>query len=551
MKFTHLSKLVIFALMFNVATFAPSCSEAEDVDKTEEGTDPEGDENTDPEGDENTNPEGEENTNPEGEENTNPEDSTPSDELPEPVNSYYVTSKSEFDAAVKVVAPGDEIVLANGTYTDIEFEFDADGEEGNMIYLRGEDPTKVFISGTSQIKFGGDYLYVYNLSFNGCVAYSKDTKGTIVEFRNGSSNEAYHCTLSDCSFDSCVPDDKSFDDAWVNVYGQYNTVQRCYFGGKDNKGLYIVVWHKNEKADYCTIRENYFYRPETYNSEENGQEIMRIGDSTNSITDSSTVVEDNFFYKCNGEIEIISIKSGDNLINRNTFLECVGCVTLRHGNYNTVSNNYFLANEVPKAGGVRVINKGHKIYNNYFYGQVSDDERAAISIQLGVEDGELNEYDPVIDVTIANNTMVDCKENFSFGVGSATVVPQDVLITGHIAVTSETSTLIDENGEDSSGITFSVSYLEGENGVISGEGLLSTGAYDRTTMIIAGKSFPKLVSTTKYTAAPDYVTEDISGVTRQSPTPLGAIADADAAPASTIATNSNCGPNWSGWNKPL
>lgn len=540
MNLLKFSRLLLLAILLSLPTaFVVSCSESESVEKTET----EQEEPDDPSDDPNDGDDDDDN------DDDNDDDD---DSLPEPINSYTVSSKAEFDAAVAKVTPGDEIVLANGTYTDITFEFDADGTAENMIYLRGEDPTKVFISGSSQIKFGGDYLYVYNLTFNGCVATSTSSKGTIVEFRNGSSNEAYNCVLSDCSFDACVPTNKAYDDSWVNVYGQYNTIQRCYFGGKDNMGLYIVVWHKNEKADYATIRQNYFYRPETYNDETNGQEIIRIGDSTNSITDSSTVVEDNFFYKCNGEIEIISIKSGNNTINRNTFLESVGCVTLRHGDNNIVSNNYFIANKVSRAGGVRVINEGHQIYNNYFYGQVSDDERAAISIQLGVEDGELNEYDPVKNVTIANNTFVDCKYNFSFGVGSATVVPTDVTIIGALVVTDQatSSNLIDTNNTDTSGITFSCSHLEGSNGVLSGTGLIS-GGYTTESMKIAGVTVPKLIATTTYTLAPDFVTTDISGVERGSSTPIGAIADGSAAPASDIATNSNCGPSWSGWTKPL
>lgn len=310
--------------------------------------------------------------------------------------SYKVNTKSEFDEATSKVMPGDEIVLANGSWSDVQLALNVSGTADKMIYLRGEEPDKTFISGRSQILLGGDYLYVHNLSFNGCVATSPTSKGRIVEFKSG-RREANHSVISDCHFDSCVPENKSFDDVWINLYGTYNTVQRCYMGGKDNKGLYIVVWHKNQKSDHHTIRHNYFYRPTSYNREENGQEVIRIGDSNNSLTDSSTIIEDNFFYRCNGEIEIISIKSGDNHVRRNTFLECVGCVTLRHGNYNTISDNYFIANGVARSGGVRVINKGHKIYNNYFCGQLSGNERAAISLQLGVENGKLNEYDQVKD----------------------------------------------------------------------------------------------------------------------------------------------------------
>ncbi len=553
MNFKNFLRILIAVLFLSSPLYLMSCAESDDVEQSLDGDDPDdnnNDDNNDP--DDNNDNSGNSGGDDNSSTDPNDDDTSDEDELPTPNNSYVVSSKSEFDAAVKAVQPGDEIVLAAGTYTDIEFEFDADGTEENMIYLRGEDPSKVFISGDSQIKFGGDYLYVYNLSFNGCVATSSSSKGTIVEFRNGSSNEAYHCTLSDCHFDACVPTDKSYDDVWVGMYGQYNTVQRCYFGDKDNKGLYIIVWHKNEKSDYHTIRKNYFYRPDTYNSEENGQEIIRIGDSSNSYTDSYTTVEDNFFYQCNGEVEIISIKSGKNLINRNTFLECKGCVTLRHGEESTISNNYFITNKVDRAGGVRIIDRGHIIYNNYFYGQQTDDERAAISIQEGVLDGELNEYDPVEDVIIAHNTLVDCKQNFSFGVsGSGTsVAPTGVSIIGTIVVTDQTSSLIDSNGIDTSGITFSYSHLEGTTGVSSGDGLV-TSTYTESTMKIAGSTFPKLVATSTYKTNPDFITTDISGVARGTSTALGAIADADSAPASSVADNSNCGPNWSGWSKPL
>lgn len=444
--------------------------------------------------------------------------------------SYRVTTKQEFDEAVLKVQPGDEIILANGEWRDVQLALNVSGTPDQMIYLRGEQGDKVFISGRSQILFGGDYLSVSDLSFNGCVATSTNSKGRIVEFRSG-RREANHCVISDCHFDSCVPENKAYDDVWINLYGTYNTVERCYMGGKDNKGLYIVVWHKNAKADYHTIRQNYFYRPKTYNREENGQEIIRIGDSSNSLTNSSTVVEDNFFYRCNGEIEIISIKSGDNHIRRNTFLECAGCVTLRHGNYNTISDNYFIANNTPRAGGVRVINKGHKIYNNYFYGQVTANERAAISLQLGVENGKLNEYDPVKDVEIYNNTMVNCKENFSFGVGRATLVPSNVLIEGNLVVSTQSSTLIDDNNTDTQGIRFANTHLENSNEVSRGEGLIKAD-YTLSTMTIAGVELPKIISSTTYIAE-DNKSKKI-GADLSTP----------------VATNLNCGPSWSGWARP-
>ena len=38
----------------------------------------------------------------------------------------------------------------------------------------------------------------------------------------------------------------------------------------------------------------------------------------------------------------------------------------RHGNNALVAGNWFIGNK-KHTGGIRVINEGHKIFNNYFY----------------------------------------------------------------------------------------------------------------------------------------------------------------------------------------
>ncbi|MFI3286679.1 MAG: polysaccharide lyase 6 family protein [Rikenellaceae bacterium] len=475
-------------------------------------------------------------------------------ELPKPLKSHYVTTAKEFNEAAKRAVPGDEIVLAKGNWSDVELKVKANGDAEKMLYIRGEVAGETILDGSSQIRIGGDYVYIYNLCFTGCVATSPEEKGAIILFRADSKDESHHSVISDCHFDSCVPEDKSFDDVWINLYGTYNTVQRCYMGGKDNKGLYIVVWHKNDKADHHTIRQNYFYRPESVNKGENGQEIVRIGDSNNSLTDSSTIIEDNFFYRCNGEVEILSIKSGDNIIRRNTFLECQGAVTLRHGNYNRVEGNYFLANGVKEAGGVRVINKGHKVYNNYFYGHVTDDTRAPISLMCGVKNGALNTYNQVEDAQIYNNTLVDCLSNFSFCVvgKNTSLYPINTTIGNTLVVTTKCSKeqLIDDNGGETTGITFVNSHLEASDGVERGSGLVES-AYSRSTMEIAGLTLPKIVAK-EQAAAPADLSSDISGTPRTIKSPIGAIAEGGSTPSKAIASPENCGPStWSGWNRPI
>ena len=74
---------------------------------------------------------------------------------------------------------------------------------------------------------------------------------------------------------------------------------------------------------------------------------------------SRTVVENNLFEQCNGDVEIVSNKSGENVYRHNTFVECVGALTLRHGKGCVVEGNYFLGHLAPQTGGVRIIGEDH------------------------------------------------------------------------------------------------------------------------------------------------------------------------------------------------
>jgi poly(beta-D-mannuronate) lyase len=111
-----------------------------------------------------------------------------------------------------------------------------------------------------------------------------------------------------------------------------------------------------------------------------------------SFHPSYTLVEDNIFDQCDGEIEIILVKSLYNTIRRNLFYESDGMLTLRHGNYNTVRDNFFIGNGKKNAGGVRIIGEHHTVSNNYMQGLRGTGIMSAISIMNTVENPKLNEY---------------------------------------------------------------------------------------------------------------------------------------------------------------
>ena len=69
-------------------------------------------------------------------------------------------------------------------------------------------------------------------------------------------------------------------------------------------------------------------------------------------------------------------------------------------------------------GGIRVINTGHWITNNYFYKLTGEEFRAPLAVMNGIPKSPLNRYNQVTDVVVAYNTWIDCGIPWNFGVGS-------------------------------------------------------------------------------------------------------------------------------------
>jgi poly(beta-D-mannuronate) lyase len=144
-------------------------------------------------------------------------------------------------------------------------------------------------------------------------------------------------------------------------------------------------------------------------------------------------VEQNYFERCNGEAEIVSNKSCENIYRHNLFDRCAGALTLRHGHRCIVDGNVFLGHKEKGTGGVRIIGRDHRVTNNYFEGLRGDAERAAICLMNGIPNSPLNGYAPVSNALVAHNTFIDCKVSMEFGVGSSkkiSAAPSDCRV-GH------------------------------------------------------------------------------------------------------------------------
>jgi poly(beta-D-mannuronate) lyase len=343
--------------------------------------------------------------------------------------TFYVRGASEISTAMLTALPGDTLLMANGIWTNQKIVFKGNGNSSKSIYLIAETPGQVILNGTSTLRIGGNYLVVDGVVFKN--GYS--SSGGVIEFRDDAGNESNYCRLTNSAIIDFNPPSTSTDYKWVSLYGTHNRVDHCYLIGKTHLGTTLVVWRSTTRADYHLIDSNYFgLRPPF---PENGAETIRVGTSDQSLSSSFTVVEYNYFEECNGETEIISSKSCENIYRYNTFKDCQGILTLRHGNRCTVEGNFFLCGNKTNSGGIRIIGEDHKVINNYIENSDGNSLKSAITIMNGVPDSPLNRYFQVKRALVAFNTVVNSRVTLNIGAGKdseLTLPPLDCKIVNNI-----------------------------------------------------------------------------------------------------------------------
>ena len=318
---------------------------------------------------------------------------------------YFVESKQAFNDISNKLVAGDKVTLKNGTWSDFEILLEGQGSEDSPILLTAETNGKVILSGQSNLRLAGKHLVVSGLIFKD--GYTPSS--SVIEFRKDKNHLAFHSRVTQVVIDNYNNPDKRESDYWVALYGQHNRFDHSHLVGKRNKGVTVAVRLNTEESqqNYHKIDNNYFgYRP-TFGS--NGGETLRIGTSHYSLSNSHTLVENNYFEQTNGEVEIISVKSGKNIVRNNVFYEARGTLTLRHGNGNIIEENIFIGNGVDHTGGIRIINKDQIVRNNYLQGLTGYRFGSGFTVMNGVPNSSINRYHQVENATIENNTFINVR----------------------------------------------------------------------------------------------------------------------------------------------
>ncbi|MDE5695681.1 MAG: poly(beta-D-mannuronate) lyase, partial [Alistipes sp.] len=329
----------------------------------------------------------------------------------------------EVAAVLRTAKAGDRIVVADGDYRDLELKWRGAGAEGAPVRIEAATPGGVKIGGASTLRLAGRWLEVAGFDFRGGTA----PKGAVVEFRCG-QEVADDCRLTDCVIDEYNPVRRDMAYSYVILYGRRNRVDHCTFAGKLNLGVTLIVMLNEERSqqNFHRIDHNHFAPRPVYGS--NGAETIRIGTSQQAYKSSNTLVEENLFERCDGEVEVVSVKSSDNIIRRNVFFESQGVLALRHGDRNTAEENLFIGNGIRNTGGIRIVNAGHRVVRNTLVGLAGERFFSALAVMNAVPNSLPNRYCLVEDVEIADNLFVDCS-NIEFGTGcdlERTLAPERV-----------------------------------------------------------------------------------------------------------------------------
>ncbi len=359
--------------------------------------------------------------------------------------SILVGNPKQLHEALAKAAPGDTILLDKGKWNDVALTIEKSGTKEKPIVIAAATPGTVQFTGNSFVRFGSDHVIISGIQFIDGFA----EKGAVVEFRKSIDKLASYCRLTNCVIDNYNKPGRFNNENWIVLWGQHNRIDHCTIGGKLTGGATIIVELNDDRSqqNYHEIDSNYFNGRLPLGS--NGGETIRVGVSRYALTSSRTNIHHNYFERCSGEVEIISIKSGDNQINNNTFYECEGGLVLRHGERNTVTGNVFIGNNKPYTGGVRIINPGHTVSNNLFTGLAGERFHAAFSVLNGVPNSLPNRYVEVKDVAIHHNTFIDCK-SIVFGAGKdpeRTVSPQNVSVDRNLVITNNKQWYADANND--------------------------------------------------------------------------------------------------------
>ncbi|MDN3665954.1 chondroitinase-B domain-containing protein [Algibacter miyuki] len=386
------------------------------------------------------------------------------------------TDAEDLVDAVNASTNGGTFIVKNGTYNDFEATFEVMATAVTPIIIKAETVGGVTLTGESHFVFKKSA----HITLEGFVIDGVGDNSLIK--LEGCNNIRITRNIFELVTEESIK--------WVYIGGVYNDntkpfvypshnnrIDHNIFQNKTTPGHYITIDGTTDSNDvayqsqYDRIDHNHFKNngPRAVNE----QESIRIGWSEMSQSSGYTIVEFNLFEDCDGDPEIVSIKSSDNTVRHNTFKSSYGTLSFRHGNNNRAEGNYFFGNgkaittspdgATLYTGGIRIYGKNQVIINNYMEGLTGTRWDAPITLTLGdAIDGQsssLSKHFRAENVLIAYNTLVNNSHGIEIGYDNNNAYSKDlenITIANNLITGSENALveIVDTDNDQGDNITW-------------------------------------------------------------------------------------------------
>jgi len=380
-----------------------------------------------------------------------------------------VSTVIQFKEAMSAMNPGDTVLVLDGTYNI-----------GGLKITRGGSALKPIIIKSANLHgakiTGSTYFYTSNQSYVTYEGFDFSVEPGSTIFKMEGCNNV---RITRNRFSMATSSDSTQTSKWITIgdlwdneicNSHHNRIDHNLFDGKHDSGAWLVIdgshgtvpaISQHDRIDHNIFRNN---TPRLVNE----KETVRIGVSDLCKLDAYTVVESNLFEDCDGDPEIVSVKSCKDTVRNNTFRRCAGTVCLRQGNNSVVEGNYFFgegktttyAGSSIGCGGVRVYGLNHKITNNYFEGLTGSKWDATCTLTNGdvtnTSSSNSSHFLPE-NILFAYNTLINNKSDFEIGFdnsGAYGLAPKNNIIANNIVINNVNPIIKSFSNTSLAGVSF-------------------------------------------------------------------------------------------------